>query len=353
MQIITKAVPTNLISGFLGAGKTTLIKHLLANKPPEQRWAVLSNEFGEIGLDADFISAADPDSKVFIKEVPGGCLCCAAGVPFQVALTQLLRTAKPDRLLIEPTGLGHPKQIRQRLQSLSAQAHLQLAATLTLVDARVITDPRYTSHPNFAAQLAIADLILASKSESYQSKDLEELQAFLRQLGLSATPLLAIRRGELALNYLDVNGSKAKEPEPFSLGSNSLDGSLQEQALTAVNDQQAPLTKAICKVQHLEGYTSIGWHLPAQYRFEAQQLAAFINTLELLRAKVLCQCDQGSLLLNRLGQHTHIEYLPANTINKLELIGQDLPQLEQLNHQLLACCLNPSQDLLAQLKNRL
>ncbi|WP_099832140.1 CobW family GTP-binding protein [Salmonella enterica] len=113
---------TNLITGFLGSGKTTSILHLLAHKDPAEKWAVLVNEFGEVGIDGALLA----DSGALLKEIPGGCMCCVNGLPMQVGLNTLLRQGKPDRLLIEPTGLGHPKQIldlpRQNLAELPASA---------------------------------------------------------------------------------------------------------------------------------------------------------------------------------------------------------------------------------------
>ncbi len=99
-------IPVNIITGFLGVGKTTAIQYLLQNKPDTERWAVLVNEFGEIGIDAGLMSNEEKSGGVFMKEVPGGCMCCTAGLPMQIALNQLIRQAKPDRLIIEPTGLG-------------------------------------------------------------------------------------------------------------------------------------------------------------------------------------------------------------------------------------------------------
>ena len=122
----TDLTPTNIIFGFLGAGKTTAILDLLARKPDNQRWAVLVNEFGEIGIDGKIISQAGVEAGVAVKEVPGGCLCCVAGVPFQVGLTELVRSARPDRLIIEPTGLGHPKEIINTLQSKTNQQFIEL-----------------------------------------------------------------------------------------------------------------------------------------------------------------------------------------------------------------------------------
>ena len=82
---------TNLITGFLGSGKTTSILHLLANKDPAEKWAVLVNEFGEVGIDGALLA----NSGALLKEIPGGCMCCVNGLPMQVGLNTLLRQGKP------------------------------------------------------------------------------------------------------------------------------------------------------------------------------------------------------------------------------------------------------------------
>jgi len=79
-------ISTTLITGFLGVGKTTAIRHLLANKPAGQRWAVLVNEFGEIGIDGAVLS---DESGVTVREIAGGCICCSQGPTLRVALTRL------------------------------------------------------------------------------------------------------------------------------------------------------------------------------------------------------------------------------------------------------------------------
>ena len=155
-----EAVPTNIITGFLGAGKTSAILHLLKSKPEDERWAVLVNEFGEIGIDGSLFSGQhNENSGVFIREVPGGCMCCAAGLPMQIALNQLLTRAKPDRLLIEPTGLGHPTEVLQVLTSEYYFDVLSIEKIITLVDARNLADRNYTEHLTFNQQIANSDVI--------------------------------------------------------------------------------------------------------------------------------------------------------------------------------------------------
>ena len=100
-------IRTHLITGFLGVGKTTAILNLLKQKPEDEKWAVLVNEFGEVGVDGAVLQS----QGAVVKEIPGGCLCCVSGLPFQIGLNMLIAKEKPDVLLIEPTGLGHPRNI--------------------------------------------------------------------------------------------------------------------------------------------------------------------------------------------------------------------------------------------------
>ena len=143
---------TNLITGFLGSGKTTSILHLLANKDPAEKWAVLVNEFGEVGIDGALLA----DSGAMLKEIPGGCMCCVNGLPMQVGLNTLLRQGKPDRLLIEPTGLGHPKQILDLLTAPVYEPWIDLRATLCILDPRLLLDEKSVANDNFRDQLAAA-----------------------------------------------------------------------------------------------------------------------------------------------------------------------------------------------------
>src|SRR3954452_5719871 len=103
-HFIMDSVPTNLVTGFLGVGKTTAVIDLLSRKAPGSRWAVLVNEYGEVEIDGALIEGSGPDG-VTAREVGGGCVCCASAPFLGVALPFLLLDAKPERLVIETTGL--------------------------------------------------------------------------------------------------------------------------------------------------------------------------------------------------------------------------------------------------------
>ena len=182
---------------FLGAGKTTAIVHWLKHKPADEYWAVLVNEFGEVGIDGALLKG----QGAMIKEIPGGCMCCVAGLPMQVGLHRLIAEAKPQRILIEPTGLGHPAQIIEALTSPPFDKLLTLQASLCLIDPRKVQDARYLEHETFQAQAALADVLVASKVDVASDADLAAFEAFAD--GFPALKYRAYsRRGDLDLAWL-------------------------------------------------------------------------------------------------------------------------------------------------------
>jgi len=160
-------IPTHVIAGPLGAGKTSLIRQLMAQRPASERWAVLVNEFGQVGLDAALLSR-DEDG-IAIAEVAGGCLCCVNGTPFEVGLGRLLRKARPDRLFIEPSGLGHPLQLLKQLSQAPWLGVLAVQPLVMVVDAQALM----RGEPLPCAQLdalSAASLLIFNKSEGVDEK---------------------------------------------------------------------------------------------------------------------------------------------------------------------------------------
>ena len=205
-------VPTNLITGFLGAGKTTAIRHLLAERRPAgDRWAVLVNEFGDIGIDA-----ARLDDGTAVEELPGGCLCCTLGTPFRVALARLLRRSRPQRLLIEPTGLGHPARIVDQLREHEAQGALDRRATLALIDPRQLEDPRIAAHEAFRNQAQLADILIAHKADLCTEAQLTALERWIGELYPPKTRLERAAHGRLDPSWLDEPAGLAGDAAPHT-----------------------------------------------------------------------------------------------------------------------------------------
>ncbi|BCQ65944.1 hypothetical protein PBOI14_76940 [Pseudomonas sp. Boi14] len=161
-------IPTHVIAGPLGAGKTSLIRHLLSQRPAAERWAVLINEFGQIGLDAALLTR-DEDG-IALGEVAGGCLCCVNGAPFQVGLGRLLRKARPDRLLIEPSGLGHPAQLLKQLNEAPWKGVLAVQPCVLVLDAQALAAGKPLPRAQQDA-LPSAGLLVLNKDELLSDSD--------------------------------------------------------------------------------------------------------------------------------------------------------------------------------------
>lgn len=201
--------PTNLITGFLGVGKTTAILDLLARKPGNEKWAVLVNEFGEVGIDGATLS----QSGVAVREVPGGCICCTAQLPLKVALTKLLRETKPDRLIIEPTGVGHPAGIIDALRDPMLAPHLDLVNVIALVDPHQFADPRVAALETYQDQLNLADVLVANKCDLAAP---EEVQALLEHAAAMYPPKLHVartERGQLDPAWLDLRTDAERQAQ--------------------------------------------------------------------------------------------------------------------------------------------
>ena len=135
-NVSRKRIPVNIVAGPLGVGKTTTINHLLSLRPENERWAVLVNEYGLVGLDAALMKGPTSSKHapgVEIKELAGGCICCSAGFMFEVSLGLLLQR-RPARLLIEPTGLAALSGILDTLDQPGVREAVDVRSVLCLLD---------------------------------------------------------------------------------------------------------------------------------------------------------------------------------------------------------------------------
>lgn len=289
------AVPTNVITGFLGVGKTSAIMSLIDQKPENETWAILVNEFGEIGIDgALFTGQLDNDTKVVIGEVPGGCMCCASQVPMQVALNQLLTKAKPDRLLIEPTGLGHPLEVLNLLSNEHYQDVIQLEQTITLVDARNLNDLRYTSHETFNQQIEMANIVVGNKTDLYEGQDKQNLDDYLTNKNWQDKTLYFTEHGQLALEWLaGVTNDAFSVDEKHHHHEDNSHYHQNQKPQTIVGNQPLPSSGILSAVNHGEGFESIGWRFAKEKTFDKAKLSTLLSDLKATRIKAVFNTNQG------------------------------------------------------------
>lgn len=317
-----QAVPTNIVTGFLGAGKTSTILHFLAAKPTNERWAVLVNEFGEIGVDGSLFEGQHKEaSGVYISEVPGGCMCCAAGVPMQIALNDLLRRARPDRLLIEPTGLGHPKEVLQVLSQEHYRDVLDIQKTLTLVDARKLADSRYTTHETFNQQIAIADIILGNKADLYEAGDRQKLIDYVAANTYANTQ---VHFGEFGNISPELLTGATLSPIVSTHHSHRH----AEQALAS----ELPIPECgFIKAENAgERYISTGWRFAPQKIFDLEKVRQFVLSTESERLKAVFFTEQGVFSFNKTEDGVQENVLDDFKESRIEIIAEtEQPEWEQ------------------------
>lgn len=316
---------TNLITGFLGSGKTTTIRHLLAQKPDGEKWAVLVNEFGEVGIDGALLA----DSGAVLKEIPGGCMCCVNGLPMQVGLNMLLQQARPDRLLIEPTGLGHPKQILSLLTSEVYNNWLTLNASLCLLDARNLSDQRTVENENFRDQLAAADVIVANKTDTYSEQDHQALNAWQNQWAAGRNIVIA-SHGAIDVNLLErPRLNQASLPDGKHHHAHASPRGLAALNLPGNQRWRRALNQA-------EGYSSCGWIFDGETVFDTVALLDWARLAPVDRVKGVMRIKEGTLLINRQGQDLRIETRSVAPLDsRIELITRDEAQWNALQSSLL------------------
>lgn len=280
-------IRTNIVTGFLGTGKTTTILQLLKNKPADERWAVLVNEFGEVGIDGRLLEQNAGDD-IFVHELPGGCMCCANGLPVQIALNRLLRKANPQRLLIEPTGLGHPAEIIALLRSELYQSVLDLRATITLVDARKLADARYRDNATFQQQLQVADVVVGNKEDTYTDADRKQLERYCHDY-LPGKTLIYSSWGELNPALLDQENRQQTHHREFAAAS----------PFTVDLPETLPACGYVHKSRAADGYFSSGWIFSADFIFDYDKVFALLNGCKEERLKAVLITDQGVFGFNK------------------------------------------------------
>lgn len=319
-----KQIPTHLIAGPLGAGKTSLIRDLLRQKPADERWAVLINEFGQIGLDAALLHR--DDDGIAMAEVAGGCLCCVNGAPFQVGLNRLLRKARPQRLLIEPSGLGHPLQLLEQLRQSPWLGVLNVQAPLLVLDAAALA----RGEPLPASQqdaLDTAGLLLLNKSEGLSDEARVAIAALL-----PARPLYWTQQGQLPLAQLPGYGAEPSVTTMELPVTQALPGQLWLRS-----------DEPICLVQQQAEGWSIGWRWHPSQRFDLALVRQWLSTLDWRRAKAVLHSGGGWRSLNVLHGQPVDNWPPSEwrKDSRLELIFASAQDEQRLRAGFAACRLLP------------
>jgi cobalamin biosynthesis protein CobW len=231
---MTTKIPTTVITGFLGSGKTTLVRHILANAG-KRKLALIVNEFGDVGVDGDILKACGnencaPDD---IIELANGCICCTVADDFVPTMQKLLsRKDKPDHIIIETSGLALPQPLVRAFNWPEIKARVTVDAVITVVDAKALAEGRFADdemavaaqraaddsleHENpieelFEDQLNAADLVIVNKQDLLTGAEKKSVTDLLTKHIRPSTRLMPSTQSSIDLSVLLGHGASAED----------------------------------------------------------------------------------------------------------------------------------------------
>ncbi len=173
----------DVVSGFLGAGKTTLIKKLLADALNGSKTVLIENEFGEIGIDGGFLQ----ESGIEIKEMNSGCICCSLVGDFGTSLKEVISTYAPERILIEPSGVGKLSDVLKAIEKTAGALDVEINSAVAVVDATKAKMYIKNFGEFFINQIAYAGTIILSRTDKASAEKIAEAVALIREHNTQAT----------------------------------------------------------------------------------------------------------------------------------------------------------------------
>lgn len=333
----------NVIAGPLGSGKTTLINHLLTQRPEGARWAVLVNEYGLVGLDAALMT---PTSDVEVRELAGGCICCTSGVAFEMTLVRLLRQ-RPDRLLIEPTGLAKASGILETLHAPGISKAVDVQSVTCILDPRRLDAS--LAREDVQDQVRAADILLASRPDLASERELAAFYEWARAQRPAKARVGEAPMGRVDLATLAVDDVRAADGAPESIAAAThLHGHDHDHGHNARSDgHECDAARPIVRRHHFsEAASTLGWICWDELVFDAARVTAWLDRLARTpgtrRVKAVLRTDSGWLRFNLVDGGGDAEPHVGREDSRIELVieGANALEPEACERQLRMCLVN-------------
>ncbi|CEP43195.1 CobW family GTP-binding protein [Paraclostridium sordellii] len=300
-------IKIDVVSGFLGSGKTTLIKHMLESIENE-KVVIIENEFGQIGIDGDLISKSGID----VLELQNGCICCSIKLNFRDTLLDIIEKFNPDRILIEPTGIGLLSEIISMIGNLKLKNTLSINSLITVVDGLNYFDYIDNFGDFFEDQIKNASILMISKTQLIGKDELNKVELSLKNLNKTA-------------NIINKDWDKI----PFDNFFEKLD--LLNCKIS--DDIRTLITKGISEdMKNIESISKIPNKI-----YTVESLEYILSSLnneklgKIIRCKGFVNNDEGILEFNYINGNYTIASTNRDITPKLCIIGTNLAKEELLN----------------------
>ena len=317
---IIQNTATHLITGFLGSGKTTFLNNLIAHFQHDDKWAILINEAGKIGIDGSLINK---NVNLVTKEISGGCICCTSQLPLQIALARLLSGHKPNRLIIEPTGLAHPKELSEQLSAPHWQTALSLKTRFCIMNARYWQQEKYQNHEHYQSHIQYSDVVIVNRFDELNNKQL--LINWIKNLNANAT-IFWQKTDKFDTDFIEQLSPILDNPSLLTAKPNRQIFSLKPnfnatKPITTTTPELQPTEPPFRYCEDFGDYQIIGWQLPKDWTTDIYQLTDFLLTIpNYQRIKGVVNTQTGWQRLNFTDDSVNIASGAEQIDNRIEVI---------------------------------
>lgn len=317
----------DIISGFLGAGKTTFIKLLIENVFAGEKLVLIENEFGEIGIDGGFLK----DAGIEITEMNSGCICCTLVGDFSKALRKVIEEYHPDRVLIEPSGVGKLSDVSKAIEHVKKEADIEIEGRITIVDGKKAKMYLKNFGEFFKDQVAYANTIVVSRTQMMEDHSIEECVEMLREENKEAS-IISTSWDKLSKEAIE----HALSPDT------QLEGIFEEEKCPVCSHEHHHEGACGCGHEHHhhhhhhadEIFTS--WGQETAHKYTEEELDFLLKALSetegygtILRAKGIVEMENGSWKqFDLVPQEYEVRESAADYTGRLCVIGTDLKEDE-------------------------
>lgn len=323
----------DIISGFLGAGKTTFIKLLIENVFAGEKLVLIENEFGEIGIDGGFLK----DAGIEITEMNSGCICCTLVGDFSKALRKVIEEYHPDRVLIEPSGVGKLSDVSKAIEHVKKEADIEIEGRITIVDGKKAKMYLKNFGEFFKDQVAYANTIVVSRTQMMEDHSIEECVKMLREENKEAS-IISTSWDKLSKEAIE----HALSPDT------QLEGIFEEEKCPVCDHEHHHEGACGCGHEHHhhhhhhadEIFTS--WGQETAHKYTEEELDFLLKALSetegygtILRAKGIVEMENGAWKqFDLVPQEYEVRESAADYTGRLCVIGTDLKgdELTKLFH---------------------
>lgn len=350
-----KRIPTNVIIGFLGSGKTTAIAKLIDHRPAEENWSILINEFGKVSIDHTLVDSGL--DGVAIEELGGGCACCTMALVFRPLMAQFIRRTKPDRLLLEPSGLSHPAKVVDILRSPNFARSIDVRNIICLIDPKDFDDVRWRETEVFQDQVQLADIVVLNWSDSRERELIDRCREWIESFNPPKQLIVEASFGEIDPKLLDLEFEVVRFPlfaEAHPVPGSQVDVIPVLDLVSESNDTEAslveheenspahkrPSPRSPVRYQNNDpDYDASGWIFHSDDVFNRDKLLDLLGYVHpIVRLKGVFRCEDDWWTINRAKDATSYATTAYRRDSRLEIIlDQKTSGWEDFEIELLKC----------------